>query len=119
MSAEVHRAVEDADDLKRLALNSEENDVPFVTGGAATFYQVLPQSIGFRAELDLLEFLPQTFQIKPLLLSSPSLEGVVGNGLEVENRRGREGELYYLALARFRNSFSVVTVVPSPRWSCS
>jgi len=37
VTAEVHRAVEDADDLKRLALQCEEDDVLFVTGGAATF----------------------------------------------------------------------------------
>jgi hypothetical protein len=42
MTTEVHRAMKDADDLERLPLNGEEDDVLFVTGGAAAFCQVFP-----------------------------------------------------------------------------
>ena len=42
VTVEVHRAVEDPNDLKRLPLNGEEDDVLLVAGGAAAFCQIFP-----------------------------------------------------------------------------
>jgi hypothetical protein len=86
MPAEVHRDVKDADDLERLPLNGEEDDVLFVTGRAAAFYQVFSQPEGAGVELDCRKFFPQTFEIDIFLFRSPVLEGIGGNGLEIANR---------------------------------
>lgn len=115
VTVEVHRAVEDPNDLKRLPLDGEEDDVLLVAGGAATFCQVFPQSKGFRTGLDFGEFCPKTFQVAIFLFRSPSMEGKVGNFLQIANRRGREDEIHRLALASLRNSLSRVMIVPSPR----
>jgi len=64
MTTEVHRDVKDADDLERLPVNGEEDDVLFVTGRAAAFYQVFPQPEGAGVELDCRKFFPQAFEIE-------------------------------------------------------
>lgn len=104
MTVEVHRAVEDPNDLKRLPLDREEDDVLLVTGGAAAFCQVIPQSAGIRVGLNFGEFPPKTFQITIFLFCTPSLKRVVGNLLQILNCRWREGQAHRLPLARFRNS---------------
>jgi hypothetical protein len=62
MTVEVHRAVEDPNDLKGLPFDGEEDDVLLVSGRAAVFCKIFPQPAGFRAGLDFGEFPPKTFQ---------------------------------------------------------
>ena len=58
MIAEVHHAVKDADDLERLPLNGEEDDVLPMTSRAATFHQIFPQPEGIWVRLDARELFP-------------------------------------------------------------
>lgn len=65
---------------------AKKDDVIFVTGRAAAFYQVFSQPEVAWVELDCCKFFLQAFEIDTFLFSSPVLEGVVGNGLEIANR---------------------------------
>jgi hypothetical protein len=60
VTVEVHRAVEDSNDLKGPPIDGKKDDVLLVTGGAAACCQVIPQPAGFRAGLDFGEFPPKT-----------------------------------------------------------
>jgi hypothetical protein len=74
MTVEVHRAVEDPNDLKRLPFDRKEDDVLLVSGRAAAFCEVLPQPAGIRVGLDFGERPPKDLSNSDLPVPHPKSE---------------------------------------------
>ena len=117
MAREIHRAVEHADDLECLSLDSEQDDVLSLRCDLATGKQVVPKSPVAWFIQNILELTPEIVEVNLLLFPTPSLERLLPDRLQVANRSLGELEVHESPRARFINAFFDCTPTVSPAFN--